>query len=264
MKANNLLIYTWILTVFLVFNNIPITYAQGLTSNTSNASSKSNTSYLDTEKDLISKLESKSPKEIFNKAEQAFNEKEDDVALKTYRALNSLHPANEYKEKARLQIVKLYYRMPNMEQVVEEADKFIKFYPKSQYLEETSYLRAKAHFYRRHTLFNICSALLDWLKVDFSERDVGHLPQAILEFQDFLRRFPNGSYKEKAVKYLHKSYHLLAQNELYTIRFYAEKGLYLAAYNRSIEFIQRYADLSEAKEVQVLHDEMKRQLGLSD
>jgi outer membrane protein assembly factor BamD len=220
-------------------------------------------------KDLLTELEGKAPADIFKRAKKAQRDKEYTTAIQTYRALNSLYPFSEYAEGAWLEMIRAYYDNSEMDDVIKVANKFLRLYPISETLEEVSYLRAKAYFYRRDKILTCINNLFGYAKIDFAERvNIDQLNEAAHQFNAFLQRFPTGVYREKVQTKLNELHQLIARKEYLIADFDFKKKMYVGCYNRIVELLERYPrvhDMLGKKDAAILdraYRQCKQQLGL--
>jgi outer membrane protein assembly factor BamD len=199
-------------------------------------------------KDLREELKDKSALEIFKKAERAFNkDSEWPTALKTYQILNSLYPFSEYAERARFKTVKAYHNNSEMGEVIRSANEFISLYPTSADIEEVYFLRTEAYFLLdRDTLLSGANKIWRYLfgsdGIDFSQRtNKLQLFEAAYQCSEFLKRFPQGAYREKVEKILDEIRQLIVRKEYNSAKRCFKYRYYVAAYNYIVALFAEYS-----------------------
>ncbi len=167
-------------------------------------------------------------------------------AIELYEKLEARYPFGRYAMQAQLDTAYANYRAENPEAAIAAADRFIKLYPQSPFVDYAYYLKGIVNY-------NRSIGFLDrYIPIDPSQRDPGSALDAFTDFSALVERFPDSKYAEDARQRMLYLRNNLAQHEVNVARYYMQRGAYLAAVNRAnyvIERFQRTSAVQHALEI---------------
>lgn len=155
-------------------------------------------------------------------------------ALERYERLRSRYPFSDFAIQAQLESIFAHYRSFQHEQALAAADRFMREHPRHEAISYVLYLRGMINFDRNKSFFD-GSAL-----VDTTRRDVGPLRRAFDDFSQLIGRFPDSKYVADARQRMIYLRNRIAENEMHIVRFYFDRGAWLAAARRAEDIIATY------------------------
>ncbi len=199
----------------------------------------------------------KSAQVIFTEANSALDKKEYTQAIKSYEALETLYPFNDYAETAELKLIYAYYKKEDYASAAASAERFIHLYPRAQRVDYAYYMKGMANFQQ------LRGAITALLPVDQSWRDPGTQSQAYSDFSTLVQKFPNSRYKNNALQRMIYLRNMFAQAELNVAQYYVERRMYVAAIERANYLIKTYPQAPSAQEALALIYSANKALGLT-
>jgi outer membrane protein assembly factor BamD len=207
--------------------------------------------------DPYADLQGLSAEQLFANGEQALAKKRFRQAVRFYEYLEATYPFSAYAEQAHRNLIYSYYENREPTAAASSAERFIRLYPTSQYVDYAYYMKGVANFeYDRGILFRAAP-------LDVSKRDMSGQLQAYRDFVALIQRFPNSKYAPAARQYLIYIRNLLAKRELEIGEMYYGQELYVAAANRASYVVENYSQAPETEEALVLLVKANRKLGLT-
>lgn len=179
-------------------------------------------------------------------------------ASKTLAALEIMYPFDKDAEQTSLDLMYTQYRSGEKALAAVTAERFIRFYPQSKYLDYAYYIRGVSNFSVDHGLFQ------RYMPVNLATRDNEVARQAFDDFSVVVKRFPKSRYAADARKRMVYLRELFAQSDLAVAKFYFDRGGYLAAINRSNEVFLHYQNTHAAVQALRILAESYQKLGLKD
>ena len=155
-------------------------------------------------------------------------------ATRYYQRLVSRFPYGEYSEHAQLDLAYVLYKDGKTEEATSAVQRFIRTYPTHRHIDYAYYLKALINFDHNS------GALLRLLRQDMANRDLGGPTQALNDFADVVRRYPNSRYAPDARQRMIYLRNLLARHELNVGVYYQRKEAFVAAANRGKYILQMY------------------------
>ena len=155
-------------------------------------------------------------------------------AARYYQRLVSRFPYGVYSEHAQLDLAYVLYKDGKTEEATSAVQRFIRTYPTHRHIDYAYYLKALINFDHNS------GALLRLLRQDMANRDLGGPTQAMNDFADVIRRYPNSRYAPDARQRMVYLRNLLARHELNVGVYYLRKDAYVAAANRGKYILQMY------------------------
>lgn len=177
-------------------------------------------------------------------------------AVIQYGALRSRFPFTEYATQAHAELVYALYRNYQHEQAITDADRFLREHPRHDLVPYVRYLRGLVFFERGNGFF-------DGLPfVDASRRDTTDARRAFDEFSLLTQRYPDSPYVGDAHERMIFLRNRIAEHEMHVVRFYVERGAYVAAARRAQQVIAEYPGAPASYEALILSERSYRALGL--
>ncbi|PXF31100.1 hypothetical protein WH50_11775 [Pokkaliibacter plantistimulans] len=173
---------------------------------------------------------------MYEKATQSLDDALWDQATDWYEKLEARYPFGRYSEQAQLELMYAYYRSGKTAQVQASADRFIRVYPNSEYVDYAYYLRGL-------TAFEEDQSLIDrFLPTDETERDPGAAKDSYNDFATLVRLYPNSPYASDARNRMVYLRNRLARYEIHVAQYYLKRGAYLAAANRGNYVVENFQE----------------------
>lgn len=210
-----------------------------------------------TTKSLSEKYKDQSAAELYNNGELAVAKARYKEAIDYFEGLQAIYPFNNYAEQAQLSLIYAYYKSNEQVTAVAAADRFLRLYPRSQFVDYAIYLRGLANFeQKRGILQNI-------FYTDLSSRDFGSMKQAFSDFKLLLERFPDSKYAADAHRRMVYLRDIFAKHELNVANFYMRQKDYVAASNRAGYIVQHLQGATEVKDALIILIQANTALGLT-
>ena len=180
------------------------------------------------------------------------------TAIKNFELLESRFPFSNATRQAKLDLLYVYYENGDKENVIDQADQFIRENPTHPRIDYAYYMKGLANFDRDRNFFE------RWFRVDLSKRPPDNSRTSFQAFQSLIQRFPNSQYAADARQRMIFLRNRLANYEVYVARYYMKRGAYVAALNRAKYTIENYDGSPAIKEaLQISHDAYNK-LGMKD
>ena len=155
-------------------------------------------------------------------------------AIKLYEALESRYPFGEDSAQTELDIAYAYYKNNDPDSAIAAADRFIKMNPRSPGVDYAYYLKGLVNYNRGIGFVD------RFLPTDTSQRDQGTAHDAMANFEELIRRFPQSKYVPDARLRMIALKNNLAMYEVHVARYYMKRKAYVAAADRASTVIEKY------------------------
>jgi outer membrane protein assembly factor BamD len=155
-------------------------------------------------------------------------------ATKYYQRLVSRFPYGVYSEQSQLELAYVLYKDGKTEEATSAVERFIRTYPTHRHIDYAYYLKALINFDHNS------ASLLRLLRQDMANRDLGGPTQALNDFADVIRRYPNSRYAPDARQRMIYLRNLLARHEINVGIYYLRKEAFVAAANRGKYILETY------------------------
>lgn len=155
-------------------------------------------------------------------------------ATQYYQRLVSRFPYGVYSEHSQLELAYVLYKDGKTEEATSAVNRFIRTYPTHRHIDYAYYLKALINFDHNS------ASLLRLLRQDMANRDLGGPTQALSDFNDVIRRYPNSRYAPDARQRMIYLRNLLARHEMNVGYYYLRKEAYVAAANRAKYVLTTY------------------------
>lgn len=155
-------------------------------------------------------------------------------AIKLYEALESRYPFGEGSAQTELDIAYAYFKNNDPDSAIAAADRFIKMNPRSPSIDYAYYLKGLINYNRGIGFID------RFLPTDTSQRDPGSARDALKNFEELIRRFPQSLYLPDARLRMIALKNNLAMYEVHVARYYMKRKAYVAAIDRASTVIDKY------------------------
>lgn len=155
-------------------------------------------------------------------------------AIQTLGLLEENFPFGVYAEQSQLELIYAHYQAHNYEDVIVNAERFIRLHPQHRQTDYAYYMRGLASFYEDWNGFNL------FLGGDGSDRDRGAIQSSFDYLSQFLRKYPSSPYAKDAQQRLTYLRNLLARSEIHVANYYFKRGAFLAAAKRGSYVVENF------------------------
>lgn len=155
-------------------------------------------------------------------------------AIVTLEKLDSRYPFGTHSAQTQVDLTFAHYKNGDAEAALASADRFIKTHPRHPKVDYAYYLKALVNFNREQGFID------RYVPSDATQRDSLFTQTSYLNFEEFLRRFPNSQYASDVKQRMVYLKNALARHELHVSRFYMDREAYVAAANRTNYILQHY------------------------
>lgn len=166
--------------------------------------------------------------EVYFKEAQADIEKSRyDDAEKKLDDIRIFYPVGRFSKQALLELIFVKFKQDDFTASALLADKFIQSYPTHPQADYAWYVKGVAHMYEGQ------GGLLQYTNLNTAHRDISHLRNAYVAFDNLIKRFPNSRYVNDASKRMYFIYNQYAEHEIHVARFNIKRKAYLGAAERA-------------------------------
>jgi len=155
-------------------------------------------------------------------------------AIKLYEALESRYPFGEDSAQTQLDIAYAYFKNNDPDSAIAAANRFIKMNPRSPGVDYAYYLKGLVNYNRGIGFID------RFLPTDTSQRDPGTARDALNNFEELIRLFPQSKYVPDARLRMIALKNNLAMYEVHVARYYMKRKAYVAAVGRASTVIEKY------------------------
>ena len=181
-----------------------------------------------------SRLARQTPETLYADGERALRASDYGQAIAIFEALNARYPFTPHARQSRLDIMYAYYKAGEKESAKDAADTFIRENPTHPRIDYAWYLKGLIDFERTpHRIER-------WLDVDLTERPPTTAQEALQSFRTVIERFPKSAYAPDARQRMVYLRNRLATHDLQVAGYYASRGAWIAAAQRSRQVIEDY------------------------
>ena len=189
-----------------------------------------------------------SVEQLYNNAMDTLIEGNRVAAAQQFEEVERQHPYSVWATKAQLMAAYAMYQGGEYENAIIALDRFIQLHPGNRDVSYAYYLKALS-YYRQITDVG---------------RDQRTTEEALVAFQDLVRRFPSSRYARDARHKIDLIADHLAGKEMEVGRFYQRREDYLAAINRFKVVVEKYDTTTHVPEALHRLIESYTALGLND
>lgn len=205
-----------------------------------------------------SKPDELTEREYYDEAKESLDNKNFMVAADRLNQLESRYPFGRYAEQAQLELIYAYYMMSDLENVLANAERFIRLHPLHPQVDYAYYMRGLA-------TYEMGFAFVErYLDKDTVERDPVPLRDAFNHFSDLLTRFPDSPYTADARARMVFLRERLAEHEMSVARYYMKRHAYMAVANRCENVVLHYQKTTAVADALALQAEAYAALNMND
>ncbi len=191
----------------------------------------------------------KTAAELYADAQRSVRNGNWDIAVKSLRRVQARFPFDPYALQAHLDLISVHLQQHDAEQVVLEADRFVKENPRHPRVDYAYYMRGLAYFPPEPFVMN------DWFNVDQAGFDVTPAARSFQYFRRLIEAYPASEYTPDARARMVWLQNLLARHEMHVAKWYMRRGAFLAAAQRATDMLRNFpesASQAEALELMIL------------
>lgn len=181
-------------------------------------------------------LSTKTAAELYADAQRSVRNGNWDVAVKSLRRVQARFPFDPYALQAHLDLISVHLQQRDAEQVVLEADRFIKENPRHPRVDYAYYMRGLAYFPPAPFVMN------GWFNIDEAGYDVTPAARSFQYFRRLVETHPASAYVADARARMVWLQNLLARHELHVAKWYMRRGAFLAAAQRAADLLREYPE----------------------
>ncbi len=178
--------------------------------------------------------------ELYRSARDAMSRGDFVTAVQEYEQLEARYPFGPYAEQGQLDVIYAYAEAGEPDSAIAAADRFIRLNPRHPEADYAWYMRGVVEQNRGRGF------VADWFELERAARDPEPLRRAFDVFGILLQSYPDSRYAEDARERMFTIRNLLAEHEIITAQFYAEREAWVAAANRAAEVLRRYPGTPES------------------
>jgi outer membrane protein assembly factor BamD len=198
------------------------------------------------------------PQVVYARAQKSLAGQDFDAAIRTLEALTARYPFAPESRQARLDLIYAYYKARERESAIDAADTFIRENPTHPRLDYAWYVKGLVDFERLPNAFERL------FKVDLDERPPQTARKAFAAFRKVVEDYPKSEYAHDARRRMIHLRNRLADYQLYVARYYAKRGAWVAAAQRSKECIEQYDGAPAVQGALALLIQSYDKLGMKD
>jgi outer membrane protein assembly factor BamD len=195
--------------------------------------------------------------ELYASAQQSVRNGNWEVAIKSLRRVQARFPFDPYALQAHLDLINVHLQQRDAEQVVMEADRFIKENPRHPRVDYAYYMRGLAYFPPEPWFMN------NWFDIDQADFDVTPAAKSFQYFRRLVEAYPNSEFVPDARARMVFLQNMLARHELHVAKWYMRRGAYLAAAQRATDLLRDFPECDSQAETLELMVLAYRNLGLT-
>jgi len=198
------------------------------------------------------------PEGLYGTAKRALNRGDYLTAIDVFEALGAQFPFGTFTQQAQLEVIYAYYKQDEYDNAIAAADRFIKLYPRNNFVDYAIYMKGLAHFGRGG------SPMERFFPRELAHVDQNWLRSSYVEFDTLVRRYPNSKYADDAVQRMAFLRDEMARHELTTARNYYNRGAMVASVNRVTYLLEHFKESKHVPNALALMASAQRSLGQND
>lgn len=175
-----------------------------------------------------------SEQKLYERAQLALNSSNYDSAIKDLNLIEEHYPFGVFGEQSQLELIYAHFQSEDFDEVIAACDRFIRLHPQHRNADYAYYMKGLASFSKERGF------LATVLSIDNTNRDPGAAKEAIVQFNDFLLRYPRSVYAPDAQKRMTYLRNVLARYEIHVANYYFKRGAYMAALNRGRYVVENF------------------------
>ena len=195
---------------------------------------------------------------MYDRAKQDLDNRDFAFAIKNLELLEARFPFSNATRQAQLDMLYAYYENGDRENVIDQAEQFIRENPTHPRVDYAYYMKGLANFDQDRNFIE------RWFRVDLSKRPPENSRTSFQAFQQLIQRFPESQYAADARQRMTFLRNRLANYEVYVARYYFNRGAYIAALNRCKYAIENYDGAPVIKEALEISRDVYSKLNMQD
>jgi outer membrane protein assembly factor BamD len=196
--------------------------------------------------------------QLYDRAKQDLDNRDFAFAIKNLELLEARFPFSNATRQAQLDMLYAYYENGDRENVIDQADQFIRENPTHPRVDYAYYMKGLANFDQDRNFIE------RWFRVDLSKRPPENSRTSFQAFQLLIQRFPDSQYAPDARQRMIFLRNRLANYEVYVARYYFNRGAYIAALNRCKYAIENYDGAPVIKDALEISRDVYLKLNMQD
>lgn len=173
-------------------------------------------------------------------------------------ALESRYPFGVYAQQALIDLAYVNWKDGENDQAMSAIERFQQLYPNHAGTDYALYLKGLLSFTPSSAFMS------DLTGQDPAERDPKGLRASYDAFNELIKRFPDSKYVPDAEKRIAWLVNTIAMNEVYTARYYYQRGAYVAAANRAQTVITDFEGVPATEEAIYIMMKSYEALGMTE
>lgn len=198
------------------------------------------------------------PEALYARAQSSMRSQDFGDAIRVYEALTARYPFTDQARQARLDIIYAYYRNREKESAIDAAENFVRENPTHPRVDYAWYLKGLVDFERTPYMIE------RWMRVDLTERPPTTARKSFQAFRTVVEQYPKSAYATDARRRMTYLRNRLADYEMQVARYYAERGAWVAAAQRSKLTIEQYDGAPAVQEALSILVRAYRSLGYQE
>lgn len=194
-----------------------------------------------------------SVEELYAQGAKAIDNRNYDLAARSFQRLISRFPFGAYTEQSQLNLAYAQYKSNKPDDAYSTLNRFIKTYPTHRHVDYAFYLRGLVNFNRSGGF------LERYVGQDMTKRDQATLRQSFDDFGALIARYPHSAYAADSRQRMIALRNTMAQSELHIALYYYKRQAYVAAANRAKDIIETYPQTPQvADSLAILYESYAR------
>lgn len=196
--------------------------------------------------------------DLYDRAKKYLDGRDYALAIKDLELLEARFPFSNATRQAQLDMLYAYYENGDKENVIDQADQFIRENPTHPRVDYAYYMKGLANFDRDRNF------LERWFRVDLSKRPPDTSRTSFQSFQQLLQKYPNSQYAADARQRMIFLRNRLADYEVHVADYYMRRKAYVAALNRAKYVIENYDGAPAIQQALEISRDAYTELGIKD
>jgi outer membrane protein assembly factor BamD len=176
---------------------------------------------------------------MFKQAHQTLESENYRLAIKQFQNLEATYPFGDYAIQSELNLIFAQYMSGDNDSALDEAQRFVREHPRSQYVAYAMYMEGVAQF--PSGLNPLWKPFPGTNAVGF---DPAHVRKSFQAFHDLVARFPKSRYAPDARQRMVYLRDRLAKYDMHVAAYYMRRGAWLAAARRAKDVVKRFPETS--------------------
>lgn len=198
------------------------------------------------------------PSDIYESARQKLQNSDYKDAIKYLEELDNFYPFGPYTQQVQLDLIYAYYKYSEFLLAKNLVDRFLWLNPTHLNVDYVLYMRGLVNMALDDNI------LQRFCGIDRSDRNTEYALDAFHNFVLLIRTYPNSKYATDAHKRLIYLKNRLAKHDLSIVKYYNERGAYVAVINRVEQMLYDFPDTHATCQALPYMERAYRQLCLNE